>query len=44
MVRTMAVSSEVTRVKASPLLAARPVRPMRWMYASAVLGISKFMT
>jgi ATP-dependent RNA helicase RhlE len=29
--RTISVSSGVTRVKASPVRAARPVRPMRWV-------------
>jgi hypothetical protein len=29
-VRTMAISSGAMKVKASPVCAARPVRPMRW--------------
>ena len=39
-VRIMGRSSRVTSVRAVPCLAMRPVRPIRWVYASAVSGIS----
>ena len=41
---TIIASSGVASVKASPVCNARPVRPMRWVYASTVLGMSKLIT
>ncbi len=38
--RTQLQSSPVTKVQAVPSHSERPVRPMRWVYASGVFGTS----
>ena len=38
--RTQPQSSPVTKVQARPSRSERPVRPMRWVYASGVFGTS----